>query len=113
MCLYVYEGLSSSGHVCLCLYVQIYLSLSSSSHSLTFTNTQHTHTFQNRAVKALKKTYETDTFEVLNTIRSTLGQRMDDKYIHLKGKIMTDIEEKHAAAQQAAVAAVAAAGVQE
>ena len=37
---------------------------------------------------------------------------MDAKLGHLKGKIMTDIEEKHAAAQQAA-AAVTAVGLRE
>ncbi len=50
----------------------------------------------NRAVQALKTTYEASVFDCLDKSRSLLGRRMDGRFSHLKGKIMSDIVEKGA-----------------
>jgi len=61
----------------------------------------------NRAVKALKATYETPLFPVLDQTRSTLGARMDARLRHLKGKLLRNIEEALAAGKTPASSVVA------
>jgi hypothetical protein len=47
---------------------------------------------ETRVDKPTQATYETAVFPVLDCARSTLGQRMDDRLVHLKGRIMSRIE---------------------
>lgn len=42
--------------------------------------------------RAWQATYETGVFPTLDSIRSLLGTKIDDRLAHLKGRIMRDIE---------------------
>lgn len=50
----------------------------------------------NRAVKALKATYETGLFPALNQTRSTLGTQTDARLRHLKGNLLRQIMDETA-----------------
>ncbi|KAK9819871.1 hypothetical protein WJX72_003475 [[Myrmecia] bisecta] len=51
-----------------------------------------------RAVASLKATYETPVFPTLDAVRSLLGAKMDQELNHVKGRLLNQMEAKHAQA---------------